>query len=359
MRPNRRLVLIAVAVAAVAGALVALLTAPKEADAQTTRVVARGLNVPWELAFLPDGRALVTERGGRVLVLARGMRTRRSAGRIATRASGEGGLLGITLDPGFARNRLVYAYRTLGDDNQVVRARFSGNRLRDARVIVRGIRAAVVHNGGRITFGPDGALYIGTGDSGPGGLAQTADSLNGKILRLSGEAARGDGGRPETVSSGHRNVQGLAWQPGTNRLFATEMGETDRDEVNAITEGANYGWPLARGDDRGEDGSFATPAWDTGSGNVAPSGATFVTGRNAWNGDLVFGTLRGRHLHRLSFDGDRVTGSFVSLAGRFGRIRTVVQGPDGRLYLLTSNRDGRGNPVRGDDRIVRVTPPSR
>ena len=355
MRRDRRTLVIAIVVAAVAGALVALLTAPK-ADAQSTKVVAGGLRIPWELGFLPDGRALVTEREGRVLVLSRGLRTRRSAGRISTTPNGEGGLLGLAVDPGFASNRFAYVYRTLGEENQVVRFRFTGNRVRDARVIVRDIKAADIHNGGRIKFGPDGALYITTGDFGFAEPPQEPDSLNGKVLRLPGDAARGAGGRPEVVSLGHRNVQGLSWQPGTDRLVITELGREDRDEVNVITEGGNYGWPIVRGGDTG-GGRFIGAAWDTGSGNVAPSGGTFVTGRNAWRGSFVFGTLVGEHVRRLSFAGDRVTGDRQLFTRRFGRIRTVVEGPDKRLYLLTSNRDGRGSPTRSDDRIIRVTPP--
>ena len=354
---RRRTLVIAIVCAAVAGALVALLTAPK-ADAQSTRVVASGLSIPWELAFLPDRRALVTERGGRVLVLSRGLRTRRSAGRIQTTARGEGGLLGLAIDPGFSSNRFAYAYRTLGDESEVVRFRFTGNRVRDARVIVRGINAGEIHNGGRIKFGPDGALYITTGDYGVSGPPQDPESLNGKILRLPGDAARGAGGRPQIVSLGHRNVQGISWQPGSNRLVVTELGRENRDEVNVIRAGGNYGWPIVAGNDTG-GGRFVAPAWNTGSGNVAPSGGTFVTGRNAWRGDLVFGTLVGEHVRKLAFSGDRVTGDRQLLSRRFGRIRTVVEGPDRRLYLLTSNRDGRGSPVRGDDRIIRLTPPAR
>jgi glucose/arabinose dehydrogenase len=355
LRPRRRVVVIAVVCAALAGALLALLTPPKS-HAQTVAVVATRLNVPWELAFLPDGRALVTERGGRLLVLARGLRSRRSVGRIATSPDGEGGLLGLAIDPGFARNRLVYAYRKLGGENHVVRFRFTGNRIRSARVIVRGIRAGGIHDGGRLAFGPDGALYITTGETGQGSLSQDPQSLNGKVLRLRGGLARGAGGRPEIVSLGHRNVQGLDWQPGSDRLVVTELGAEDRDEVNVIREGGNYGWPSARGGDTG-GGRFIGAAWDTGRGNIAPSGGTFVTARNAWTGDFVFGALGGEQVRKLSFSGAAVTGDRTLFTRRFGRIRTVVEGPDRRLYLVTSNRDGRGSPTRSDDRIIRVTPP--
>ena len=332
-----------------------------DATAQTggarVSVAATGLNVPWDLAFLPDGRALVTERGGRLLVFSRGLRRRRSVARIRVAAGGEGGLLGIALDPGFARNRLIYLYRTTGSGNQVARYRFSGNRLRSGRVIVRGIAAAGNHNGGRIAFGPDGALHITTGDAGNAASAQNPLSLNGKILRLRGSLARGSGGRPEIVSLGHRNVQGLDWQPGSGRLVATELGEDDRDEVNVIRRGGNYGWPRVEGGSSG-GGRYVPAAWDTGDGNIAPSGGTFVSRRgSAWTGDFLFGALRGEQVRRVSFSGGRVTRSVPLLSGRFGRIRTVVEGPGSALYLLTSNRDGRGSPTRRDDRIVRLVPP--
>ena len=349
MRLRARATLAALA----AAALLPLAVAPAPASAQSASVVATGLNVPWELAFLPDGRALVTERGGRVLLFSRGLRSRRGIARIRVAGSGEGGLLGLALDPGFARNGRVFVYRTARTGgNQVVRYRFSGNRLRSPRVVLRGLRSAGFHNGGRIAFGPDRALYVTTGDATERRLAQDGGSLNGKILRLAGGT-----GRPQVVSSGHRNVQGLDWQPGSNRLVATELGESDRDEVNVIREGGNYGWPRALGGDTG-GGRFVGAAWDTGRDNIAPSGGTFVSRPgSAWTGDFVFGTLVGEHVRRLEFDGERVVRDQRLFTGRFGRIRTVVEGPGGALYLLTSNRDGRGSPTRSDDRIVRVVAP--
>jgi glucose/arabinose dehydrogenase len=300
---------------------------------------------------------MVTQRGGSVVLFARGFRSRRVVGRVRVAASGEGGLLGLTLDPGFSRNGVVYVYRTTTSGNEVVRYRFSSGRLRSGRVIVRGLVRADMHDGGRIKFGPDGSLYITTGEATQRQLAQDPASLNGKLLRLSGAAARGGGGRPEIVSSGHRNVQGIDWQPGSNRLVITELGEADRDEVNVIRQGGNYGWPLARGGDDG-GGRFVPAAWDTGQDDIAPSGATFVHHPgSAWTGDFVFGALVGAQVRRLTFSGDRVTGDHRLFAGTYGRIRDVVEGPDGALYLLTSNRDGRGSPSASDDRIVRVVPP--
>jgi glucose/arabinose dehydrogenase len=325
-----------------------------------TTVVATGLEAPWELVFLPDRRALVTERPGRVVLFSRGFRSRRVVATLEVDTGGrkEGGLLGLALDPAFRRNGLVYLYRTArSDENQVLRYRLVGSKLVFRRKIVGGIEASDSHNGGRIKFGPDRALWITTGETYHEELAQDRSSLNGKILRLPLAKARGAGGRPEIVSIGHRNVQGLDWQPRSNRLFITEMGADDRDEVNVVRRGGNYGWPTVRGRDSG-GGRFVPAVWDTGSGNVAPSGATFVHRRgSAWTGSFLFGTLRGEHLARLRVSGARVLGVERLYEDRFGRIRNVVEGPDGAIYLLTSNRDGRGDPSSGDDRVIRLTPP--
>jgi aldose sugar dehydrogenase len=209
-----------------------------------------------------------------------------------------------------------------------------------------------VHDGGRLRFGPDDALYVTTGEAGQAELAQDPDSLNGKILRI--ENPRDRAVRPEIVSSGHRNVQGLDWQPRSGRLFATEFGPDSNDELNLIVEGRNYGWPDAQGDEG------PTPAFIDYEDVIAPSGATFVkrSGSN-WSGDLLIATLRGEHLRRVTIDrqGDQVSRDDALYRGRFGRLRQVVEGPDGGIYLLTSNTDGRGTPRRGDDRIVRVVPP--
>lgn len=325
-------------------------------------VVATGLEAPWELVFLPDRRVLVTERPGRVVLFSRGFRSRRVVATLEVDTGGrkEGGLLGLALDPAFRRNGFVYLYRTArSDENQVLRYRLVGSRLVFRRKIVGGLEASDSHNGGRIKFGPDRALWITTGEAYHEELAQNRSSLNGKILRLPLAKARGAGGRPEIISIGHRNVQGLDWQPGSRRLFITEFGEENRDEVNIIRRGGNYGWPDARGGDDG-GGRYVPAAWDTGSGNVAPAGATFVHRRgSAWTGNFLFGTLRGEHLARLRVSGARVLGVERLYEDRFGRIRNVVEGPDGAIYFSTSNRDGRGDPSSGDDRIIRITPPRR
>ena len=326
------------------------------------KTVATGLEIPWEIAFLPDGRALVTERPGRVRLLARNGRLQRTpVARIAVSARGEGGLLGLAIDPDFAANRFVYLYYTTAGGMRLERSRFSNGRLRRERSLVDGIAAGPIHDSGRIAFGPDHRLYMATGDAGDGNLAQRGDSLNGKFLALTPEQYRGAGGPPQIVSSGHRNPQGFAWEPGTGRLTATEHGPTEGvdgpggyDEVNDIVPGGNYGWPVKFGfDQTGFNASLRVYREP-----IAPSGATFVTRPgSSWTGSFLFACLRGEDLHRLAFRDGRIVADHRLLQRRFGRLRTVVEGPRGNLYVLTSNRDGRGSPVRGDDRILRITPP--
>ena len=328
-------------------------TSGREQDKSSlpTGTVVKGLNVPWELAFLPGGGALVTERPGTVRRLDKNLKLKKEpVARIKVQAEGEGGLLGMTLDPGFKRNHLLYLYRTTSSGNEVVRYRYRGGKLTDALTIVRGIKAGVIHDGGRLRFGPDGALYITTGESGDSGLAQQPESLNGKILRV--RDPRSGAVEPEIVSLGHRNVQGLDWQPKTELLYATEFGPDAHDEINQIRDGQNYGWP----DFEGKDGPG--PALVDYPQVVAPSGATFVHKRGArWYGDLLVACLVGEQMRRITFDGNRVVSDKPMYEGKYGRLRQVVEGPDGAIYLLTNNTDGRGTPRRGDDRIIRIVPP--
>src|SRR4051812_21615536 len=207
-----------------------------------TGTVVRNLVVPWELVFLPDGSALVTERPGIVRRLDKNLKLQRApVARIKVQAVEESGLLGMALDPGFHGNRFVYVFRTTASGNEVVRYRFSGGRFTKPVTTVRGIKSGPLHDGGRLRFGPDGALYITTGEAGDPPLAQQPGSLNGKILRV--RNPRAGAVTPEVVSLGHRNVQGLDWQPGTDLLYATEFGPDAHDEINQIRDGQNYGWP--------------------------------------------------------------------------------------------------------------------
>ena len=308
--------------------------------------VATGLDTPWSIGWLPDGRALVTERPGRVRLLSKD-------GKLAPEPVGfvrdvvetdgsESGLLGLAVDPEFEQHPFVYLYFTTPAENLVARYRFEQDRLTLDNVVVNGIESGPIHDGGRIAFGPDGQLYITTGETGDASLAQ-ADGLNGKVLRT--PDFRENGVTPEVFTKGHRNVQGIDWQPGSDRAFVTELGPDENDEVNVLEEGGNYGWP---------DGGGVEPLV-TYEDVISPSGATFVT-QGPWKGDFVFATLGGEQLRRLSFDGDQVTRNQALLEGEYGRLRDVQEGPDGALYVLTSNRDGRGDPSDEDDRILKLVP---
>jgi glucose/arabinose dehydrogenase len=293
--------------------------------------------VPWEIAWLPDGRALITERPGRIRMLDGTL-----VAEVPVSALGEGGLMGLALDPEFESRPFVYLYFTTAEGLQLERWRFEDDRLtREASLIDGVIEAGAIHDSGRIAFGPDRALYVATGDAGNPELAQDPGSLNGKYLRV-GEY-RGGPTRPDVVSLGHRNPQGFDWEPGSDRLISTEHGPECCDEINEIREGANYGWPEVTGSDHGD---FAGPL-KLYEDSIAPSGAAF------WRGAFWIATLRGESLRRVDLDDGSEQ---VLLEGEYGRLRTVREGPDGALYVLTSNRDGRGSPADGDDRILRIVP---
>jgi glucose/arabinose dehydrogenase len=312
--------------------------APTGSDDMQVEVVAEGLEVPWEIVWLPDGRALITERPGRIRMLDGTL-----VADVPVSALGEGGLMGLAVDPDFESQPFVYLYYTTADGLQLERWRFENDRLtREARLIDGVIEAGPIHDSGRIAFGPDDALYVATGDAGNPELAQEEDSLNGKYLRLTDY--RGGPSRPEIVSSGHRNPQGFDWEPGTDRLISTEHGPEGFDEINEIEEGNNYGWPEVAGSEH-EDFTAPLRVYEE---SVAPSGATF------WEGAFWFATLRGEALRRLSLDDDSEE---VFLEHEYGRLRTVRVGPDGALYVLTSNRDGRGPPAENDDRVLRLSAP--
>jgi glucose/arabinose dehydrogenase len=315
--------------------------------ARTT--LATGLRVPWGIAFLPGGDALVSERTtGRILrVPPRGGRKRvvmRVPG-VDTDA-GEGGLLGLAVSPRYRRDRLVYAYLTTPRDNRIVRFRLGG----PVRPILTGLARGSIHNGGRIAFGPDGKLYAGVGDTGFPALAQRRASPNGKILRMDpdGDVPAGNPFPGSRVwSLGHRNVQGLAWDR-AGRLWATEFGQNRFDEVNLIRPGRNYGWPVVEGRGATGGGRYANPlvTWPTSA--ASPSGAAIA------GSSLYVAALRGERLWRVPLRGARTGRPQALLDGRYGRLRTVVRAPEGGLWVATSNRDGRGNPRAGDDRIVRI-----
>lgn len=312
--------------------------------------VARDLAVPWGIGFLPDGSALVTERdSGRVLQVTSGHV--REVGRIdETRAQGESGLLGLAVSPSYAEDKRVFVYTSTDDDNRVLRMTFDQGRLGRPRAILTGIPHGFIHDGGRLAFGPDGYLYVSTGETGQPDLAQREGSPAGKILRIdaNGKPAPGNPDPTSPVwSLGHRNVQGLAFDD-AGRLWASEFGQDTWDELNLIEKGTNYGWPRVEG--RGSLARFRNPqvVWHTDE--ASPSGLAFL------DGHLWLASLRGERLWRVDVDGPRASHPVDFFVGRYGRMRTVVVAPDGNLWVTTSNRDGRGDPAAEDDRILLVRP---
>lgn len=309
------------------------------------RTVASGLAVPWAIAFLSGGDALVTERD-----TARLLRVSRSGGvkdlgRIAGVApGGEGGLLGVAV-----KGDLVFVYFTAERDNRIVRYRLRGGAVTEPKVIVQGIPKGAIHNGGRLAIGPDGYLYAGTGETGEGGLAQRRDSLGGKILRMTEDGAPAPGNPFGTLvySYGHRNVQGLAWDP-SGRMYASELGQNAWDEINLIRPGANYGWPEVEG--RGDDPRFVNPIVTWPTSEASPSGMAYA------GGSLWVAALRGERLWQVPLSRSGAAGTPVArFQDRYGRLRAVAAAPGDTLWVSTSNRDGRGSPRRGDDRILEVS----
>jgi glucose/arabinose dehydrogenase len=326
--------------------------------------VAAGLTIPWDLGFLPDGTMLFTERPGRISAIVGGaVRLLARPGDVA--AGGEGGMLGIAIDPQFAFNRHVYTCFDTAVDVRVVKWRVNASLTGLSRVsdLVTGIPRAPNgrHSGCRPRFGPDGNLWVGTGDAATGTNPQDPFSLGGKVLRVdavTGAAAPGNPLGFRWYTRGHRNVQGLAFRPGTGTPFSAEHGPIRDDEVNVLVAGGNYGWDPVPGYDESVPMTdlvkFPTArraVWSSGFPTIATSGATFLEGESwrDWAGALAVANLKGSHLRVFALDGsNRVTGEAVALT-TFGRLRTPVLGPDGALYVTTSNGGG-------TDRILRVTP---
>lgn len=309
-------------------------------------VLASGLQRPWGMDFLPNGDALITERDtGRLLRVKPDGRTSVEQV-IPEQGEGEGGLLGIALSPYYAKNQMVYAYVTTATDNRVIRFRLGGT----PQPVVTGIPKGTIHNGGRIAFGPDNKLYIGTGDSGNTNLSQNKRSLGGKILRVkpNGKIPGNNPFGNEVWSYGHRNVQGLAWDA-SGRMYATELGQATYDEVNKVVRGKNYGWPNAEG--VSNNPAYTNPVAVFDPDVASPSGAAIYRGNkiSGWNGDLLFAALRGERLWKLERNAAGGIESRQSLLnGTYGRLRAVEQAPDGSVWLLTTNGS--------NDKVVRLSP---
>ncbi|MBD0421032.1 PQQ-dependent sugar dehydrogenase [Streptomyces sp. TRM S81-3] len=331
-------------------------TPPAKGSVKVVRTVATGLNSPWGLAPLPDGGLLVSSRDeGTITRVDERTGKKTELGEVpGVSPAGEGGLLGIALSPDFASDHMVYAYFTSASDNRIVRMLYdakkpSGEQLGAPDTIFKGIPKGVIHNGGRIAFGPDKMLYAGTGESGDRELSQDRDSLGGKILRLTpeGEPAPGNPFPDSPVYSyGHRNVQGLAWDA-EQRLFASEFGQHTWDELNAIKPGDNYGWPEAEGRSGGD--GFHDPLAQWGTAEASPSGIAHAEG-SVW-----MAGLRGERLWRIPLKGTEAAADPQAfLEGEYGRLRTVVAAGGDKLWLTTSNTDGRGDAKEADDRILEL-----
>ena len=322
---------------------------------EAIEVMAKNLEIPWAITFLPSGNLIFTQRPGTLSLLSNGEIT--TIAQIPeVKAYGEGGLMGVTLHPDFTNNNYIYLMYTYSSDgnntlNRVVRYNYENNILSNKQIIMDEIPGAIYHNGGRIKFGPDGYLYITTGDSRNPSLSQNKDSLAGKILRVTdeGSPAPGNPFNSRVYSYGHRNPQGITWDT-SGKLYETEHGRsnpTGYDEVNQIEEGKNYGWPEIEGNETRN--GMVTPIANSGLGTWAPGSAAYL------NGSIFFGGLKGEALYELKLNNDKPI-LVEHLKNQFGRIREAVIGPDNMIYITTSNRDGRGDPNQEDDKIIRIDP---
>jgi glucose/arabinose dehydrogenase len=306
--------------------------------------------VPWDIAFLPDGAALVSERiSGQLLRIPAGGGAPQTVMTVpGVVAEGEGGLLGLAVSPSYSTDHLIYAYFSAATDNRVASINTDTQKVTP---ILTGIQKGQIHNGGALAFGPDHMLYVGVGETGNTALAQDKTKLNGKILRITADgkvpASNPFKGSP-IWTYGHRNVQGFDWDS-HGRMWASEFGQDTTDEVNLIQKGHDYGWPIVESKGSTHGGKFTNPlvTW-TPTSTSSPSGAAIV------GNTLYVGALAGRKLWRIPIHGAKLGKPVGLFSGAFGRIRAVTKTPSGDLWFSTSNRDGRGSPVASDDRIVQV-----
>ena len=362
VRAGAFVLMLSVCACAPGGGVVGTAT-PPAAPAITDTVIQSGLTVPWDIAVAPNGRLFVTERPGTISVfestapMAKRVTTAQVAG---IRAMGEAGLLGLALDPDFPDNGLLYVCASRVDQgewrNQILRYRSSGDSLAFESVVLRaGPTAAGIHDACRLRFGPDRKLWVATGDAGQPAEAQNGTSLNGKVLRLNTDGTvpadnptlKGASAPGPVYALGLRNPGGLAFQPDTGACYVVDVGDQSQDEIDLVTPGANFGWPLVLGPG-GSSRGFADPAWSSGSVSHALAGAAFVSGEEwgPWSGSLLVATLKDQDLRRFSVDGGTVLEREVLLDRRYGRMRAATTAPDGALLVTTSN----GNA----DRVIRI-----
>jgi glucose/arabinose dehydrogenase len=332
---------------------------PAKGSVDVVSTLTEELESPWGLAALPGGDLLVSSRDEATI-----SRIDAESGKKTLLGSvpgvapdGEGGLLGLAVSATYGADRLVYAYFTTESDNRIARMLYdeqkpAGQQLGAPDTILRGIPKGFVHNGGRIAFGPDRMLYAGTGETGDTGFAQDKSSLAGKILRMTpdGDPVHGNPEADSVVYSyGHRNVQGLAWD-GQKQLWAAEFGQDVWDELNRIEPGRNYGWPDVEGKGSEDGRKFVDPVAQWKTSEASPSGIAFA------QGSIWMAGLRGERLWRIPLSGkageEPLAEPEAFLDGKYGRLRTVVAAGGDKLWLVTSNTDGRGSPKPGDDRIL-------
>jgi glucose/arabinose dehydrogenase len=348
------------------GGITAPSTGPSlSGPAITETVIQSGLIVPWEVAVAPDGRMFVTERPGTLSVFeSTAPMARRVASTQVTgvRAMGEAGLLGLALDPDFPRNQFLYVCASRLDQgewrNEVLRYRVSASAVTvDTTILRAGIVASGLHDGCRIRFGPDGKLWIATGDGGVPARAQDATSLNGKVLRLNADGTvpsdnpslKGQSAPTAVYALGLRNPGGLAFDPRTGTCFVVDAGDQMQDEIDEVSAGANFGWPAAIGPN-GSSRGFVDPVWSSGTSTLAVASAVFLSGPDwgAWSDSLVVTTLKEQDLRRFTVDGKQATEHDILLNQKYGRLRAVTAAPDGSLIVTTSTGSG--------DRIIRIVP---
>ena len=321
-------------------------------------IIAEGLQAPRSIDISMDGRIFVSEKRGSIRVVDNGTLLTEPVGDIKAENIGDAGLLGLTLHPNFTQNHLFYVYYTYSNStglfNKVLLLTESNNRIIDSKTILDGIPSDEYRDGGRIKFGPDGKLYVSTGDASIPELSQDLDSLAGKILRTNE-----DGTIPQdnpfsnspVYAYGFRNVQGLAWAPNSGALYSSDQGGTGNDEINLISPGKNYGWPHEECNSSDDDNRYTPPVLCFNP-SLEPSGIAFAfSNKLGYQNHLIVATLKGSHLRDIDFD----SGSQNTILVGYGRIIDLVESEDGSIFVLTSNTDGRALPQQGDDKILRLT----
>ena len=323
------------------------------------QIIAEWLQFPRSIDISKDGRIFVSEKRGSIRVVDNGTLLTEPVGDIKAENIGDAGLLGLTLHPNFTQNHLFYVYYTYSNStglfNKVLMLTESNNRIIDSKTILDGIPGDEYRDGGRIKFGPDGKLYVSTGDASIPELSQDLDSLAGKILRTNE-----DGTIPQdnpfsnspVYAYGFRNVQGLAWAPNSGALYSSDQGGAGNDEINLISPGKNYGWPHEECNSSDDDDNRYTPPVLCFNPSLEPSGIAFAfSNKLGYQNHLIVATLKGSHLRDIDFD----SGSQNTILVGYGRIIDLVESEDGSIFVLTSNTDGRALPQQGDDKILRLT----